>query len=255
MGEATTSVGSRLSLTSSRKGVQLSSHRKIALVTGVFFIITIIPAPIAAFILYAPVLNDPDYVVGAGADTSVLLGAFFEVIIAIAIIGTAVTLFPIVKRQNEGFALGYVAARVLESTVIVVGIISLLSVVTLRQDLAGAAGADAASLVTVGKSLVAVHDWTFLLGPGLVPGVNGVLLGYLMYSSRLVPRPLALLGLVGGPVLFASGIAVLFGLIEAGSVWQGISTIPVAAFEVLLGIWLIVKGFNPSAPLLTASAT
>ena len=233
----------------------MSSHRKIALVTGVFFIITIIPAPIAAFILYAPVLHDPDYIVGAGADTIVRLGAFLEVIIAIAIIGTAVTLFPIVKRQNEGFALGYVAARVLESTVIVVGIISVLSVVTLRQDFAGAAGADAASLTTAGKSLVAIHDWTFLFGPGLMPGVNGILLGYLMYTSRLVPRPLALLGLVGGPLLFASGIAVLLGVIEAGSVWQGISTLPVAAFEVSLGIWLIVKGFNPSAPLLTASAT
>jgi hypothetical protein len=248
VGEGTTSVGSRLSLPSSRKWVQLSSHRKIALVTGVFFIITIIPAPIAAFILYAPVLNDPDYIVGAGADTIVRLGAFLEVIIAIAIIGTAVTLFPIVKRQNEGFALGYVAARVLESTVIVVGIISVLSVVTLRQDFAGAAGADAASLLTVGKSLVAVHDWTFLLGPGLMPGVNGILLGYLMYTSRLVPRPLALLGLVvAGPLLFASGIAVLLGVIEAGSVWQGIASIPVAAFETVLGIWLIVRGFNPSA--------
>jgi hypothetical protein len=242
----------------------LSSHRKIALVTGVFFIITIVPAPVSAFILYAPVLNDPNYIVGAGADTIVSLGAFLEVIIAIAIIGTTVTLFPIVKRQNEGFALGYVAARVLESTIIVVGIISLLSVVSLRsgrdpaiplQDFAGIAGADAASLVTVGKSLVAIHDWTFLLGPGLVPGVNGILLGYLMYASRLVPRPLALLGLVGGPLLFASGIAVLLGVIEAGSVWQGISTLPVAAFETVLGIWLIVKGFNPSAPLLMASAT
>ena len=148
----------------------MSSHRKIALVTGVFFIITIIPAPIAAFILYAPVLNDPDYIVGAGADTPILWGAFLEVIIAIAIIGTAVTVFPIVKRQNEGFALGYVAARVFESTIIVVGIISLLSVVTLRQDIAGASGADAALLVAAGKSLVAVHDWTFLLGPGLMPG-------------------------------------------------------------------------------------
>jgi hypothetical protein len=226
----------------------LSSHRKIALVTGIFFIITIIPAPIAAFILYAPVLNDPDYVVGAGADTIVRLGAFLEVIIAIAIIGTAVTLFPIVKRQNEGFALGYVAARVFESTIIVVGIISLLSVVTLRQDFAGAAGADEASLVTVGKSLVAIHDWTFLLGPGFMPGVNGILLGYLMYSSRLVPRPLALLGLVGGPLLFASGIAVLFEVIEAGSVWQGIASIPEFLWELfVLGIWLIVRGFNPSA--------
>src|SRR5215207_6523626 len=167
---------------------KMNSARKIALVTGVFFIFTIIPAPIAAFILYAPVLNDPNYIVGAGADTIVKLGAFLEVIIAIAIIGTAVTLFPIVKRQNEGFALGYVAARVVESTIIVVGIISLLSVVALRQDFAGAAGAEAASLVTAGKSLVAIHDWTFLLGPGFMPGVNGLLLGYLMYSSRLVPR-------------------------------------------------------------------
>jgi Domain of unknown function (DUF4386) len=231
---------------------KMNSARKIALVTGVFFIITIIPAPIAAFILYAPVLNDPDYIVGAGADTIVRLGAFLEAIIAIAIIGTAVTLFPIVKRQNEGFALGYVAARVLESTVIVVGIISVLSVVTLRQDFVGTAGADAASLTTAGKSLVAIHDWTFLFGPGLMPGVNGILLGYLMYTSRLVPRPLALLGLVvAGPLLFASGIAVLLGVIEAGSVWQGISTLPVAAFEVSLGIWLIVKGFNSSAAILS----
>ena len=129
---------------------------------------------------------------------------------------------------------------------LVVGIVSLLSVVTLRQDLAGAAGADAASLLTVGKSLVAVHNWTFLLGPGLVPGVNGLLLGYLMYSSRLVPRPLALLGLVAGPLLCASGIAILFGVFEAGSVWQIIAVLPEAAWELSLGIWLIVKGFNPS---------
>lgn len=223
----------------------MDSLRKTAMVAGVFYLITFIAA-IAGLALYGPVLNDPDYIVGAGADTRVFLGAFFEVILAIACIGTAVTLFPIVKRQHEGVALGYVSARVLESTVIVVGIISLLSVVTLRQDLAGAAGADAASLVTVGKSLVAIHDWTFLLGPGLVPGVNGLLLGYLMYRSALVPRAIAVLGLVGGPLLFASGIATLFGLYEQVSAWGFIATLPVAAWEVSLGIWLIVKGFKPS---------
>jgi hypothetical protein len=225
----------------------VSSHRKIALVTGVFFIFTIIPAPIAAFILYAPVLNDPDYIVGAGADTPILWGAFLEVIIAIAIIGTAVTLFPLLKRQHESFALGYVAARIFESTMIVVGIIGLLSVVTLRQEFAGVAGAEAASLVEVGRSLVAIHDWTFLLGPGLMPGLNDIMLGYLLYASRLVPRALALLGIVAGPVHFASFVAVLLGVIEAASVGQVIASIPVAAFEVILGIWLIVRGFNPSA--------
>jgi hypothetical protein len=225
----------------------VNSARKIALVTGVFFIITIIPSPIAQFVLYDSVLNDVDYIVGAGADANVRLGAFLEVIIAIAIIGTAVTLFPLLKRQHEGFALGYVAARIFESTMIVVGIIGLLSVVTLRQEFAGVAGAEAASLVEVGRSLVAIHDWTFLLGPGLMPGLNDIMLGYLLYASRLVPRALALLGIVAGPVHFASFVAVLLGVIEAGSVGQVIASIPVAAFEVILGIWLIVRGFNPSA--------
>jgi hypothetical protein len=225
----------------------VNSARKIALVTGVFFMITIIPAPIAQFVLYDSVLNDVDYIVGAGADANVRLGAFLEVLIAIAIIGTAVTLFPLLKRQHEGFALGYVAARIFESTMIVVGIIGLLSVVTLRQEFAGVAGAEAASLVEDGRSLVAIHDWTFLLGPGLMPGLNDIMLGYLLYASRLVPRALALLGIVAGPVHFASFVAVLLGVIEAGSVGQVIASIPVAAFEVILGIWLIVRGFNPSA--------
>jgi uncharacterized protein DUF4386 len=226
----------------------VSSHRKIALVTGAFFIFTIIPAPIAAFILYAPVLNDPDYIVGAGADTPILWGAFLEVIIAIAIIGTAVTLFPILKRQNEGFALGYVAARVLESTVIVVGIISVVSVVTLRQEFAGAAGADAASLTTAGKSLVAIHDWTFLFGPDFCAGIgNGILLGYLMYTSGLVSRRMALLGVIGGPLAVASATLTLFGLIEQTSALDFLLTLPEIAWELSLGIWLIVKGFNPSA--------
>jgi hypothetical protein len=225
----------------------------IARVTGVLFLITFIPA-IPARVLYEPVRNDPRYILGAGADTRVFLGAFFEMILVIAIIGTAVVLFPILKRQNEVVALGYVAARVFESAVIVVGILSLLSVVTLRQDLAGSAGADAASL-TAGKSLVAIYDWTFLLGPGLMPGVNGVLLGYLMYRSGLVPRGLAMLGLIGGPVLFASATATLFGVYEQVSVWGGIATALIFVWEMGLAIYLIVKGFKPSPIISDMDAT
>jgi hypothetical protein len=225
----------------------VNSPRKIALVTGVLFVITYITAIPAQLFLYVPVLDDPRYIVGAGADMRVSLGALLEVILVIANIGTAVVLFPILKRQNEIFALGYVAARVLESAVIMVGIFSVLSVVTLRQDFAGTAGADAASLVTAGKSLVALHDWTFLLGPGFIVGLgNGLLLGYLMYRSALVPRGMAVLGLIGGPLIMASGAAVLFGVFEAGSGWQIIATIPEFVWELTLGIWLIVKGFNPS---------
>jgi hypothetical protein len=221
------------------------------------FLITFIASIPAAFVLYAPVLDDPRYIVGSGADTLVSLGALLEFIVVIANIGTAVVLFPIVRRQNEILALGYVTSRVLESTIIMVGVFSLLSVVSLRsgfdpalplEDFAGTAGADAALLVTAGKLLVALHDWTFLFGPGILAGVgNGLMLGYLMYSSALVPRAMAVLGLIGGPVLVAAAVAILFGVIEAGSVWQIIATIPEFLWELSLGIWLTVRGFNPSA--------
>jgi hypothetical protein len=212
----------------------------------VVFLVPFFPS-IPAFFFYVPVLDDPRYIVGASTDTSVSLGAFLELLLIIANIGTAVVLFPIVKRQNEILALGYVTARIVECVFIAIGILSLLTVVTLRQE--ATAGADAASLIAVGESLVALHDWTFRLGPGFFVGVgNGLILGYLMYTSRLVPRAMAMLGLIGGPLIIASGVGVLFGVIEAGGVWQLIATIPEFLWELfVLGIWLIVRGFNPSA--------
>ena len=225
----------------------MNSTRTIATVTGWLFVVTFIASIPAAFYFYPPLLNDPNYIVGAGADMRVKLGALLEVILVVANIGTAVVLYPLVKRQNQIVALGYVAARVVESTVIAVGIVSLLSVVTLRQDYAGVAGADAAALGAVGSALVAFHDGTFLLGPGfLAPLGNGILLGYLMYRSGLVPRGMAMLGLIGGPLLIASFVAVLFGAYEQVSVWSAITTIPEFLWELSLGIFLIVKGFQPS---------
>jgi hypothetical protein len=183
----------------------VTSTRTIATVTGVLFLITFITSIPAAFVLYPPVLTDPTYIISAGADMGVKLGALLEVILVVANIGTAVVLYPLIKRQNSIIALGYVTARVMEGAVIAVGILSLLSVVTLRQDFAGAAGADAAALVTVGSGLVAFHDWTFLLGPGfLAPLGNGILLGSVMYRSGLVPRGMAILGLIGGPLLIVA---------------------------------------------------
>ena len=220
----------------------------LARVTGVLFLITYITSIPALFVFYAPVLKDPSYITGAGPDTSVLFGAFLEVLLIIANIGTALALFPVLKRQNEVLALGYVTARLVECGFIAVGILSLLAVVTLRQGGAGSGGADAAALVTAGRSLVAVHDWTFLLGPGFLAGLgNGVLLGYLMYTSGLVPRGLALLGLIAGPLVMASGIAVLFGVFQAGAAGQTIATIPEFLWELSLGLYLTIKGFRPSA--------
>ena len=225
---------------------QSPQQRRIALIAGVLFVITFV-ASIPAVLLYEPVLEHADYILGAGADTRVQFGAFLEIITAIANIGTAVVLFPIVKRQNESIALGYVASRVLESTVIVVGLVSVLSVVTLRQDLAGAAGSDPATLTTVGRSLVAIHDQTFLLGPAFCAGFgNGLLLGYLMYASGLVPRRMALLGVIGGPLAFATATAVLFGAYKQTSATNFLFTLPEILWEASLGIYLIVKGFRPS---------
>ena len=227
----------------------MDSTRKIAFVAGALFVITFITSIPAALFLYSPVLDHANYIVGAGADSRIAFGALLEMILIVANIGTAVVLFPILKRQNEGLALGYVAARIVESTFIGIGIVSLLAIVTLRQDVGGAGGAG--SLVSVGRSLVAMHDWTFLLGPGWVVGVgNGLILGYLMYRSGLVPRGMAMLGLIGGPLIIASGTAVLLGVFKAGSAPQIIATVPEFVWELSLGIYLMVKGFKPS-PILS----
>jgi hypothetical protein len=228
----------------STEGAPMTSLRRTALIAGGLYVLTFVSS-IPALILIAPVLDNPNYIISSGADTRVLWGLFFDLINAIAAIGTAVTLFPVVKRQNEAFALGFVTSRMFEAAVIVIGVVSLLSIVTLRQDLAGVAGADTGSLVTAGQALVAIRDWTFLLGPGLMAGVNALLLGTLMYRSGLVPRVIPVLGLVGAPLLLAATTATFFGHNEQLSTVSGVATLPVAGWELSLGIWLVVKGFKP----------
>ena len=225
--------------------------RRTARIAGWLMIITFVTS-IGALILYGPVLK-AGYVTGAGADHRVAFGALLEMILIVANIGTATVMFPILKRQNESLAISYVAARLVECGFIAVGIISVLAIVTLRQ---GAAGTDTGSLITAGKSLVAIHDWTFRLGPGWVVGVgNGLILGYLMFRSGLMPRRVTMLGLIGGPLILLSGTAVMFGAIQAGSKAQAIATIPEFFWELLFGLYLIVKGFKPSPITETYAAT
>jgi hypothetical protein len=223
----------------------VDSTRRTALVAGLFYLITF-AASIPAVFLLAPVLNNAGYIAGPGADTRVLWGCFLDLVNALACIGTAVALFPVVRRQNEAVALGFVTSRMLEAAIIVIGVVSLLAVVTLRQDLAGIPGTDTASLVTTGRALVAVRDWTFLLGPGLMPGINAVLLGYLMYRSGLVPRLIPALGLIGAPLLIASAIAALFRSDHPVPALAVIATVPIFAWELSLGLWLVIKGFKRS---------
>jgi hypothetical protein len=227
---------------------EASALRRIATVTGVLFVITYLTSIPPRLFLYAPVRTDANYIVGGGADTQVALGAFLELLLIIANIGTAVVLFPVLKRQDEGLALGYVGARLVECTFIAAGILSMLAIVQMRQGFAGSGAGDAGALITVSSSLLAVYDLAFLLGPGFTVGVgNGLILGYLMYRSGLVPRGMAMLGLVGGPLIIASGTAVLFNAIEPESLPQVIATIPEFIWELSLGIYLIFKGFRHSA--------
>src|ERR1700756_5585043 len=222
------------------KQAGMTSLRKTALVAGIFYLITFISIPTLA--LYGPVKNHRDWILTSGSNTAVLVGAFLEVIVALAGIGPAVTLYPVVKRQNEGVALGFVTSRLLEAAMIFTGVLSLLSLVTLRHDLGGAAGANAATLVTTGASHVAVYNGTFLLGQTLMPCINALLLGTLMYRSRLVPRVIPVLGLIGAPLLIAAVIAALFsGSIGHISAFAAIATLPVAAWEFSLGVWLVIK--------------
>jgi hypothetical protein len=224
----------------------VNSDRRTARIAGVLFLITFITAILALW-LFQPVLDDPrGYIAGAGSDNRIFLGAFLELLLIIANVGTAVVLFRVLRRQSETFALGYVTARLVECTFIAVGLFSVLAVVTLRQDAPGAGA--------LAESLAAIKDWTFILGPGFIVGLgNGLILGYVMYRSGLVPRWMAVLGLVGGPLICLSGIAVLFDVIDQGGAGQGIATIPEFLWELSLGIWLTVNGFRPS-PILSGEA-
>jgi hypothetical protein len=225
----------------------MSAHRRISVAFGVLFLITFITS-IPALGLFQPVLDDPQgYIAGAGADNRIYFGALLELILIIANIGTAIVLIPLLRRQHEILTFSYVAARIMECVFILVGIIAVLAIVTLRHD----AGADAAALGGLAESLAAIKDWTFLLGPGFVVGIgNGLILGYLMYKSGLMPRRLAILGLIGGPLVTLAGIGVLFDLYDAGAPVQGIATIPEIIWELSLGIYPLIWGFKSSSPIL-----
>jgi hypothetical protein len=214
-----------------------TSLRKTALIAGLLYLLTFVSIPTLA--LYGSV-HDPNYILGPGPDAPVLVGGVLEVIVALAGIGTAVVLFPVLKRQNEGVALGLVGSRVLEAAGILAGVACLLTIVSLRE-----AGVGNGALVT-GQTLAILYDRINLLSQSLMPAVNDLLLGYLLYKSRLVPRVLPVLAFIGAPLLLVSDAAVLFGVVERVSALPAIATLPVALFEFSLGVYLTVKGFRPS---------
>jgi hypothetical protein len=204
---------------------------------GVFYLLTFVSIPTLA--LYRSV-RAPNFVASSGPDAPVIIGALLEMIVALAGIGTAVALYPVVRRQGPARAVGFVASRTLEAATIYAGIASLMSIVTLRQ-----AGAGAGALA-VGQGLAAQYQWTFLFGQSFIPAINGVLLGSLLYQSRLVPRGLPVLGFIGAALLIVSWFAALVGFTGAVSPAAAVLALPIAAWEFSLGVYLTVWGFRES---------
>jgi hypothetical protein len=207
---------------------------------GIWFLVTFVTS-IPALLLYDPLLNDADYILGTGAVARIQIGALLEIGLVISGIASALVFYPVLKRQSEVLSLGYVASRITESALIATGIVSVLSVLTLREDLSSTA----VGLDTTGRALVAVHDATFLLGPAFCAGFgNGLLLGWMLYKSGLVPPRMALVGVIGGPIAFLGAVLVLFGAFDNTSAAKFLFTLPEIVWELFVGIYFTVHGYR-----------
>jgi len=237
--------------TDGTKRPSMNAMRKTALVAGLLYLATFLSS-IPAVFLQGPVFDNPNFILGGGgADTLVRFGALLDIVNGLTAIGTAVALYSVVKRQHEGLAIGFVASRVFEAATLFIGIVCVFAIVTLRQT--GAGGADSATLVTVQRSFLAIRDWTFVLGTG-VPALNAFLLGTLMYQSRLVPRAIPVLGLIGAPLFTSWIVGYIFGITDGGSAWHAIAVAPIFFWELSLGLWMTFKGFRRDAPLMIEAA-
>ncbi len=218
--------------------------RRTALIAGLAYIATFVFSIPVKFGLWADVLAMPDWVLGAGSDRGVPLGALFEVLTALMGVITAVALYSVARRHSERAALGFVTTRLLEAALILVGVMAILATHALRTDAAAAAGGDPAALVTTAAALVSIHDWAFLLGPGLMAALNALLIGSVMYRSAMLPRWIPTLGLVGAPLLLLSDTATLFGVWEQTSGPAMLLVLPIAVWEFSFGTYMAVKGFR-----------
>lgn len=224
----------------------MNTNRQAAIIVGVLFILATVSA-ILGLLFYQPILTGPDYLIsGALHKNQVILGALMELVLVCTAIGTAIGLFPVLRPYGERIALAHLCFRYLEAVVITIGIVAVLSLLTLSQDFV-TAGSDASGFYAAGSLLLAAKDWTFILGPLFFLGINTLMYSYLLYKSKLVPRPLAILGLTGATLVFGDALLVMFGAFPQLSVWAMVLALPIAAYEMILAGWLIVKGFNPAA--------
>ena len=225
----------------------MNLHRKNAIVIGFLFIVAAV-ASVIGLLLYGPVLKNPDYILlGPTRANQIALAAFFELVTAVAVAGTSITLFQYLRRHSETRAVSYFAFRLFEALLIVLGLVSMLSILSLRQQFAAGITLDASALQVSAKALIAVHDWTFILGPNFMLGINTLMYSSVLYQTKLIPRPLAILGAIGAICVFTASILELFGVIAQISAWGAVLSLPVAIFEISFAAYLIAIGFRPAA--------
>ena len=241
--------------TVSEKDKPVDTHRQAATIVGIMFIFATVSA-ILGLLFYQPILTGPDYLMnGAGQKNQVILGALMELVLVVTAIGTAIGLFPVLRPYGERIALGHLFFRFLEATVITVGIVAILTLLTLSRDFVAADSPDTSAYHVAGTLLLAVYKWTSMLGPLFFLGINTFMYSSLLYKSKLVPRPLAILGLTGATLVFGYAMLVLFGVAVQGAAPLIVLALPIAAYEMILAGWLIVKGFNSSAIAFTSAKT
>jgi hypothetical protein len=234
--------------TVSEKNKPMNTHRQAATVVGVLFILATVSAMLGLLFFYPPILTGRDYLInGAAHSNQVLLGALMELVLVCTAIGTAIGLFPILRPYGERIALGHLFFRFLEAVVITIGIVAILSLLTLSQDYVAAAAPNASAYADAGALLLAVYKWTSVLGPLFFLGINTLMYSYLLYKSKLVPRPLAVMGLTAATLVFGYAMLVMFGVAVQGTAPFIVLALPIFAYEMILAGWLIVKGFNPTA--------
>ncbi|MFD0050670.1 DUF4386 domain-containing protein [Actinomycetes bacterium NPDC127524] len=222
------------------------STRTASRIAGILFIIAAITA-ILGVIFYKPILNDSNYLIQGPAHSNlVVLGALMELVLVVSAVGTATVMFPFLKKYNKTIAIWHVCFRFMEAIIITVGVISVLSLLTLSEHYIAAGASNPASYQVSGILLKAVHDWTFLLGPNFFLGINTMMYSYIFYKSKLVPRFISILGMSGSVLIFLAAVLEMFGVIDQVSAWGGILAVPVFANEMILAVWLITRGFNTS---------
>jgi hypothetical protein len=222
----------------------MNAKRKSAFRIGALFIIAAVTS-IIGLNLYNPILQDSNFIIKSpSSGNQIFWGAFMEIILVFSVIGTSVTFYPVLKKHNESLAIAAVCFRVIEAVIITLGIISLLAIISLNNEYISEGESQSSTYLIIGKLMVSIHNWTFLFGPNIALGPSTFMTSYILYKNNLVPKFIAILGLIGGPMICMSGIFVMFGLFSQLSIWGLITAIPVFFYEMSLAIRLIVKGFK-----------